>query len=324
MTIIIHDFEKENWQDTRVKYSLGPFLGGSEAPIVGGHASHTSPTTLMERKKGREEFPDLSDNIAVQRGISMEPIILDEVAKILDVGIYKPNCMLLHEEYPWMIANYDGVTEDGWIVEIKTTSSMTKIDYAKQDMLTPDYLAQGDHYLWFNQFDGCPNPGEEFHGVIFAICHHVHSPPILIRVPRVDRWTGGEMATLLAAEEEFIRMFNDNEMPDLDGHDSTFQTLKNKYTMGDDVRDPTEQQSQWHQVYKEANKIALEQKKIATEARNRLRDSMGSSVRKVYGICSLYTQDSFSKKLLTEKLKSHKLDYLVDESCTEIVKFRVN
>jgi len=322
MTIIIHDFEKENWQDTRVKYSLGPFLGGSEAPIVRGHASHTSRYTLMERKKGREEYPDLSDNIAVQRGISMEPIILDEVAKMLDVEIYKPNCMLLHEENTWMIANYDGVTEDEWIVEIKTTSSMTKIDYAKQDMLTPDYLAQGDHYLCFNQFDGCPNPGINFQGIIFAICHHVHSPPIIIRVPIEERLP--EMVELVSAEEEFIRMFNANEMPELDGDESTFKTLKNKYTMGDDVRDPTEQQTQWHQIYKEANKIALEQKKISTEARNKLRDSMGSTVKKVYGICSLYTQDSFSKKLLMEKLKPHKLDYLIDESCTEIVKFRVN
>ncbi|SVD60465.1 uncharacterized protein METZ01_LOCUS413319, partial [marine metagenome] len=95
MSIILHDFATEDWPTIRPQYSLGPFIGGSETSSIRGVNSFTSGYTLLRRKRGLEEFPDLSDNLSVQRGNSLEPVVLDETAEILETNISKPNYLLL-------------------------------------------------------------------------------------------------------------------------------------------------------------------------------------------------------------------------------------
>ena len=87
MSIILHDFDKEEWQDIRTRYSLGAFIGGSEAPAINGTSSYGGGYSLMRRKLGLEEYPDLSGKINVQRGNTLEPIFLDEASQMLGVGI---------------------------------------------------------------------------------------------------------------------------------------------------------------------------------------------------------------------------------------------
>ncbi len=285
MSIILHNFDNEDWKTIRPQYSLGPYLGGSEVGSVSGDNSFTSGYTLMRRKRGEEEYPDISGQLNVRRGNTLEPIVLDEVADMLDTTIFKPNCMLLHEEFTWAIADFDGITDNGWIVEVKTTSSYPKIEQAKGGFVPADYMCQGDHYLAFTQFEGCPNPGEYFKGVIYAILHHIHQPPIILTVTREERLDNTR--ALMLMESAFIDLFNRKEMPEPDGHPSTSTSLRKQYKTGTKVLSPLANHVALKDTYKEACVQIKELEKIKHQAGNSLRSEMGDDIQRISGVCSL-------------------------------------
>ena len=325
MSIIIHDFNKENWQEIRPRYSLGAFIGGSEAPPINGTSSFGGGHSTMMRKLGLEEYPDLSEKLNVQRGLTLEPIFLDEAAKILDVGIHKPNCMLLNDDYPFMIADFDGITEqpEPFIIEVKTTQSRTKIDLAKKGIVADDWLTQGDHYLHFTQWKGCPNEGHYFKGIIFVIAHHIHHPPILIEVLRDERLD--QMAELLTKEEEFIEMFNQGIVPEPDGLKDTTDSINNRFPeYGEDEREGTEEEHRLHDEYKALTKEEGNIKKKKEKIRNVFKLSMGTEgKRKIRGVCHMSKNTSFKKDILVQKLKKINLDHLVDESYESYNRFNI-
>ena len=325
MSIILHDFDKEEWQDIRTRYSLGAFIGGSEAPAINGTSSYGGGYSLMRRKLGLEEYPDLSGKINVQRGNTLEPIFLDEASLMLGVGITKPNYMLLNKEHPFMIANFDGVTDQAepYIIEVKTTQSKPKIDLAKKGIVADDWLTQGDHYLHFTQFKGCPNEGEYFKGIIYVIAYHIHHEPILIEVTREERLQ--HMERLLIKEKAFIDMFNDKIVPEPTGLDDDTKSIKKQYpTYGPDEREATHEEIEMRNRYKELSKTETDAKKEKAKISNILKDRMGvGNYRKIQSVCFISHGESFDKKALVEKLKKHELDHLVDESKSPYSKFSI-
>ena len=285
MSIILHDFATEDWPTIRPQYSLGPFIGGSETSSIDGTNSFTSGYTLLRRKRGLEEFPDLGDVLSVQRGNSLEPVVLDEVAGILGTNINKPNYLLLHEDFPWAIANFDGVTDDEWIVEVKTTSSYPMVEQAKAGEVPPSYLSQGDHYLSFTQFEGCPNPGKFFKGIVYAIFHQIHQPLIILKVTREERLDN--TIALMEKESAFIELFKNKEMPEPDGHPSTSKSLRAQYDTGRESIPASEQHEILRKAHKHASSQIKELEKIKTQAANQLRASMGDDIQRIAGICSI-------------------------------------
>tara|TARA_Y100001947_G_scaffold40826_1_gene33797 strand:+ start:494 stop:1378 length:885 start_codon:yes stop_codon:yes gene_type:complete len=285
MSIVLHDFATEDWPTIRPQYSLGPFIGGSETSSIDGTNSFTSGYTLLRRKRGLEEFPDLGDVLSVQRGNTLEPVVLDELAGILDTNILKPNKLLLHEDFPWAIANFDGVTDDEWIVEVKTTSSYPMIEQAKSGEIPAQYLSQGDHYLSFTQFEGCPNPGKFFKGIVYAVLHQIHQPLIILKVTREERLDN--IITLMQKESAFIDLFKNKEMPEPDGHSSTSRSLRAQYDTGRQSIPAENQHEILRETHKDASTKIKELEKIKTQAANQLRASMGDDIQRIAGICSI-------------------------------------
>jgi len=325
MSIILHDFSKEDWQDIRPRYSLGAFLGGSEVPLVNGTSSFGGGHTLMRRKLGLDEFPDLSDKLNVQRGLTLEPIFLDEASKILGVDIHKPNCMLLNDDFPFMIADFDGITDqpESFIIEVKTTQSRTKIDLAKKGIVADDWLAQGDHYLHFNQWKGCPEEGQPFKGIIFVIAHHIHHPPILIEVLREEREE--QMAKLLTKEEAFIEMFNQGIVPEPDGLKDTTDSINSRFPeYAEGEREGTDEEHRLHDEYKAYTKQEGTIKKEKEKIRNILKLSMGTgNIRKIRGVCHMSTNPSFNKGDLIKELEKRELVHLVDDATSTHSRFNI-
>ena len=294
MSIILHDFTTEDWPTIRPQYSLGPFVGGSETSSIRGVNSFTSGYTLLRRKRGLEEFPDLSDNLSVQRGNSLEPLVLDELAVELGTNILKPNFLLLHEEYPWAIANFDGVTDDEWIVEVKTTSSYPMVEQAKSGEVPPSYLSQGDHYLAFTQFEGCPNPGKYFKGIVYVILHQIHQPLIILKVTREERLENTK--SLMEMEKAFIDLYKNDEMPEPDGHPSTSRSLKAQYDTGRESIPASEQHEILRKAHKHASSQIKELEKIKLQAANSLRASMGNDIQRIAGVCSIDKRNTLRVK----------------------------
>ena len=294
MSIILHDFATEDWPTIRPQYSLGPFIGGSETSSIRGVNSFTSGYTHLRRKRGLEEFPDLSDNLSVQRGNSLEPVVLDELAVELGTNIFKPNFLLLHEDMPWAIANFDGVTDDEWIVEVKTTSSYPMVEQAKSGEIPPAYLAQGDHYLAFTQFEGCPNPGKHFKGIVYAILHQIHQPLVILKVTREERLE--DIKSLMLMEKAFIDLYKNDEMPEPDGHPSTSRSLKAQYDTGRESIPASEQHEILRQTHKQASSQIKELEKIKLQAANSLRASMGDDIQRIAGVCSIDKRNTLRVK----------------------------
>ena len=325
MSIIIHDFSKEIWDDIRPRYSLGAFIGGSEAPPINGTSTFGGRHVQMRRKLGLEKYPDLSNKLNVQRGNTLEPIFLDEASQMLGVKIHKPNAMLLNDEHPFMIADFDGITDqpEPFIIEVKTTQSRPKIDLAKRGIVADDWLTQGDHYLHFKQWKGCPNEGEYFKGIIFVIAHNIHQPAIFIEVLRDERLD--HMAKLLAKEEEFIEMFNKGIIPEPDGLRDTTESMNNRFPdYGEDEREGTQEEHELHDKYKSLSKEEGQLKKEKDKIRNILKLRMGSeNKRKIRGVCHMSKNTSFKKDILVQKLKEINLDHLVDESYEPYNRFNI-
>jgi len=325
MSIILHDFSKENWQEIRPRYSLGAFIGGSEAPPINGTSSYGGRHVTMLRKLGLEEYPDLSEKLNVQRGLTLEPIFLDAASKILGVGIHTPNCMLLNDDFPFMIADFDGITDEPepFIIEVKTTQSRTKIELAKKGIVADDWLTQGDHYLHFNQWKGCPNEGHPFKGIIFVIAHHIHHPPILIEVLREEREE--QMDALLTKEEAFIEMFNQGIVPEPDGLKDTTDSINNRFPEYDEgEREGTDEERRLHDEYKAYTKQEGTIKKEKEKIRNILKLSMGTgNVRKIRGVCHMSTNPSFNKGDLVKELERRKLGHLVDDATSTHSRFNI-
>tara|TARA_R110002051_G_scaffold106037_1_gene179096 strand:- start:378 stop:986 length:609 start_codon:yes stop_codon:yes gene_type:complete len=202
--------------------------------------------------------------------------------------------MLLHEEYPWAIADFDGITDDEWIVEVKTTSSYPMIEQAKSGEVPLTYLSQGDHYLSFTQFEGCPNPGKHFKGIVYAILHQIHQPLIILKVTREERLE--HIESLMLLEKAFIDLYKNDEMPEPDGHPSTSRSLKAQYDTGRESITASDQHVILRETHKKASSQIKELEKIKLQAANSLRASMGNDVQRIAGVCSIDKRNTLRVK----------------------------
>ncbi len=98
-------------------------IGASDAPCIMGVGFHT-PYQLWEQKKGITEF--------VETKPMRDGRFKEEEARqafISEIGVYVEPMVLVHPDYPWMIASLDGMSRDLLVgLEIKCPGSE---DHAK-------------------------------------------------------------------------------------------------------------------------------------------------------------------------------------------------
>ncbi len=299
---VLHDFTEEDWKLIRPRYSRGPYIGGSEVPAI-MDCGYTSAYTLMRQKLGMEDYPSYDDPNEdiywiIKRGNDLEPVLIDDAAQLLGVDIHKPHCMIQHPVWSHMIADFDGITEDGWLVEVKTTTAQSKRDKVKMGDVPLDYLVQGAHYLSFPQFDD-PNgrfcaemdtgvnyydnekPYEmpaAYKGIHFVVLHDWQRKPTILSRTMEDLWE--TMDLVRQKEELFISMFKDKVLPPVDGSESTTESLKGAYDVGSKEMAPTPQIINIHTDYKEAKAKEKEYKEQASAARNQLQEMCGDDIKR--------------------------------------------
>lgn len=344
-TLVLHNFIEEDWKLIRPRYSTGPYIGGSEVPAIMG-CGYTSGYTLMRQKLEMEEYPSFDDPNEdvywiIKRGNDLEPVLIDDAAQLLGVDIHKPHCMIQHPVWSHMIADFDGITEDGWLIEVKTTTAQSKRDKVKMGEVPMDYLVQGAHYLHFPQFDD-PNGrfkakmdtglivGENkpylmpapYKGIRFVILHDWQRKPTILSRTMDDLWE--TMDLVKQKEELFISMFNNKELPPVDGSESTTESLKGAHEVGSKEMAPTPQIISIHTDYKEAKAKEKEYKEQASAARNQLQEMCGDDIKKITGICSFFEKESTSMKRLRQLLDQNGMSHLYHEAISKSTQFRVN
>ena len=123
-------------------------IGGSEAAAVCGFNRYCSPLEVFLRKTGRKDTE--ADNEAMYFGRILEPILREEFSKRTGLKVQTCPFMFASKEYPFMIANIDGVVteKDGTkaLLEIKTTNSFTTAKDL-EDGLPIEWYFQVQHYM---------------------------------------------------------------------------------------------------------------------------------------------------------------------------------
>jgi len=120
-------------------------IGGSDAAVVLGLSQWKTPLQLWQEKTGQIALPDI-DSPAMYWGRTLESVIREHYQKETGTTVAQPE-MLRHPKHQWMIANVDGITGDGKVLEIKTARSANGWGEVGTNEIPEAYQLQVQHYM---------------------------------------------------------------------------------------------------------------------------------------------------------------------------------
>lgn len=191
-------------------------IGGSEAAAIVGMNPWKSEYTLWLEKTGQSQQEDISDNECVHFGTILEQVVADEFCrregkKVRKCGLFRSN------KYPFMTASFDRllVGEDAGL-ECKTSNAFKREEWDEGE-IPPNYYVQCQHYMLVSGlprwYIACLIGGNHFVSWV---------------VERNDE----DIATLEQAEIAFWDKVQRHIMPEVDGSESSTDSLKKMYKGG--------------------------------------------------------------------------------------------
>ena len=134
---------QEKWLELRTQG-----IGGSDVSILAGINPYTSVFQLWMEKTGLLQ-PQEIDSEYTHYGKLLEPVVRKEFAAQTGKKVIVPQWMYQHPEYPFMLANLDGMIrskEEGLaLFEAKTASAFKWKDW--ENGIPDEYLLQVQHYM---------------------------------------------------------------------------------------------------------------------------------------------------------------------------------
>lgn len=237
-------------------------IGGSDVSCLLGINKWKSEIQLWLDKTNQTNEP-AEENEAMQWGNIMEPIIRNHFAEVMKKPVVEVKAMLQHPEYPYMLADVDGLTVDDAgnpaILEIKTASEYKRSEW--EEDIPAYYQTQVQHYLCVT-------------GVAKAYV------AVLIggnsfKVYEVDADMEIQ-SMLIALEQEFWNKVQNMIRPEMDGSDAAKDLLDNIYRGGiaEQIILP-EEGIEYVDQYIEACAEEDNAKAKKQEASNRIKEIMG-------------------------------------------------
>ncbi len=139
----------EDWLEYR---KLG--IGGSDASVVCGISRYKSPVELWLDKTG--QLPAQEAGEAAYWGTQLEALVRAEFTKRTGIEVSIVKQLLQSEEYPFMLANLDGICEvpdvGTCIFEAKTASAYKAGEW--DDAIPDEYQLQIQHYMAVTGYKG--------------------------------------------------------------------------------------------------------------------------------------------------------------------------
>lgn len=185
-------------------------LGGSDALAALGLSPYSSRYSVWADKRGL--LAEKDDSEAMKWGRRLEPIVAEAFSE--ETGIGTSVCGLMrHVDRDWQLASVDRLTDNGAVLEIKTTSSYRASDW-DDDQLADAAEAQLQHYLAVTGLE---------HGYAAAL---IGGQKLEIRhVQRDERL----ISLMIEAEAELWHLVEAGTAPALDGHQATVDALSQLY-----------------------------------------------------------------------------------------------
>ncbi len=193
-------------------------IGGSDVAAILGISKWNSAIQLWLDKTNQTN--DLvEENEAMQWGTIMEPIIRNHFAKVTGKKVVEIHAMLQHPEYPYMLADLDGITvdDDGQpaILEIKTASEFKRSEWDEGVPLY--YQTQVQHYL-------CVTGIQKAYVAVL-----IGGNSFRVFEVNADR---DVIAMLIEIEKDFWNKVMNMIRPEIDGSDAAKNLLDSIYTGG--------------------------------------------------------------------------------------------
>jgi putative phage-type endonuclease len=191
-------------------------IGGSEAAAIVGMNPWKSSYTLWLEKTGQSQQEDISENECVHFGTILEQVVADEFCrregkKVRKCGLFRSN------KYPFMTASFDRllVGEDAGL-ECKTSNAFKREEWDEGE-IPPNYYVQCQHYMLVSGlprwYIACLIGGNHF-------------------VSWVVERNDDDIAALEQAEIAFWDKVQRHIMPEVDGSESSTDSLKKMYKGG--------------------------------------------------------------------------------------------
>ena len=132
---------RDGWLEARKRG-----IGGSDAAAALGMSPWKTQLELYLEKRGELMAPDI-DSEAMLWGRVLEPVIRQQYAERTGRTVRVPDVILCHPEHSFMLANLDGITDDGRVLEIKTARTATGWGDPGTDEIPVQYMLQVQHYM---------------------------------------------------------------------------------------------------------------------------------------------------------------------------------
>lgn len=253
-------------------------IGGSDVAAILGLSKFRSSLHVFEEKTA-ETIAEEEDNEAMYWGRRHEDMLREEFMERnahLGFEVRKLDKILQHPEYPWAIANVDGIilapNGGAGILECKTSSEWL-FDQWKDEQVPMYYLTQLQWYLFVADLDW-----GYFSTLIGGNKY---------RSPRIER--DDELINLMF---DRCSVFWHNHVltgtpPQPDGSEATTAYLKEKYAAADpeSLAVLDEDEDDWAAIMdrlQESNAAIKHWEAISDECKNRIRDRMKGAQAAVY------------------------------------------
>lgn len=189
------------------------YIGGSDIGTIMGVNQWKSPYTLWAEKTGLIEPEDISEKDAVWFGVKDESTVAELFTIRSGFKVRKSNFAYGCKEYPYLRGHVDRIAAKGkWGLEIKTTSSWNKTKYDEGEIPESHYW-QCMFYMFLTGWD------------TWYLATRRDNRFYMTKIARDDE----AIERMLDACEDFWNHVQSGEPVEIDGSDSTQETLEKMY-----------------------------------------------------------------------------------------------
>lgn len=270
-------------------------LGGSDAGAVMGLNPYKSAYSLWAEKTGQISNV-VEENEAIRLGNDLEDYVAKRFAEQENKRIKRSSYCYQSKEFPFMRANVDRlIVGENSALECKTANPFKDGDYSS-NIIPPSYYCQCLHYMAVCGFDRMYLAVLVFQKGFYTYV-----------IDRGNEAVEADIRALIKAESEFWKLVEDGTAPDVDGSESTVQTLKQLHQSDErvvvDLCDFDEKLDEIQELKEQRKELKTRQKTLENELKEVL---IGCD----YGQSSIYNVSAkvtTSSRFDTDKFKKENL-----------------
>lgn len=274
---------RDEWLEDRMQG-----IGGSDAGAVLGFNQYKSAYTLWCEKTGRIDS-DVPDNESMRQGRDLEQYVAERWMEATGKKVRRSGFSFQSKEHPFMLANVDRlVIGENAGLECKTASALTRTKYDRGD-IPASYYAQCMHYMAVTGL-------ERWYIAILVMGKGFYT----YTIERDDK----EIEALISAEEDFWSSVTNGKEPEIDGSQSTSDTLASLYPeSGGETEDLPELDDAAVMLDDISSRIK-ELEAMKKQYENRIKDTMKDLEKCDTGSAVITWKTVTSGRLDTKKLKA--------------------